>query len=204
MRPIARRTQEGVVLFIALVILVAMSLAGIALLRGVDTGTIIAGNIAFRQNTMFVGDIGVEAGRAWLQANLGTLNNDQPGSAYYATWGATTDLLGNDADPLTVPFDWQGQSQNVTAAPFTPPPGYEVRYVIHRLCEVAGDPSTDPAVAAKCMRSSGTGGSTSSGSKGAAGYGNYALSAPVASVFRITVRVAGPRNAISYVQATVF
>jgi hypothetical protein len=200
---LARRTQEGVVLFIALIILVAMSLAGIALLRGVDTGTVIAGNLAFRQNTMFVGDMGVEAARAWLQANAGGLNNDLPGNAYYATWGETTDLLGNDTDPLTNPYDWNG-AVTLAAAPFTPPSGYTIRYVIHRLCEVAGDPSTDPAVAAKCMRSSGAGGSTSTGSKGAAGYGNYALSSPVASVYRITVQVDGPRNARSYIQATVF
>ncbi len=198
------RAQQGVVLFIALIILVAMSLAGIALLRGVDTGTLIAGNLAFRQNTMFVGDMGVEAGRSWLQSNAGSLNNDQAGSAYYATWKEDTDLLGNDTDPATDPFDWDADSTLVTAAPFAPPSGYAIRYVIHRMCETTGDPSTDPAVAAKCMRSSGTGGSTSTGSKGAAGYGSYALSSPVASIYRITVQVTGPRNARSYIQATVF
>jgi hypothetical protein len=198
------RAQQGVVLFIALIILVAMSLAGIAPLRGVDTGTLIAGNLAFRQNTMFVGDMGVEAARSWLQGNSGILNSDQIGSAYYATWEDDTDLLGNDADAATTPFDWDTKSQNVTAAPFTPPSGYTVRYVIHRMCETTGDPSTDPAVAAKCMRSSGTGGGTSTGSKGAAGYGSYALSSPVASIYRVTVLVTGPRNARSYIQATVF
>lgn len=198
------RAQQGVVLFIALIILVAMSLAGIALLRGVDTGTLIAGNLAFRQNTMFIGDMGVEAARAWLQSNAGDLNDDEAGSAYYATWKDDTDLLGNDTDPATDPFDWAADSAVVTAAPFTPPSGYTIRYVIHRMCETTGDPSTDPAVAAKCMRSSGTGGSTSTGSKGAAGYGSYALSSPVAAIYRITVQVTGPRNARSYIQATVY
>lgn len=198
------QAQRGVVLFIALIILVAMSLAGIALMRGVDTGTVVAGNLAFRQNTMFVGDLGVEAARSWLQANAGSLNNNQTGSGYYATWGASTDLLGNDIDPTTTPFDWTASSVSVTAAPFAPPSGYVVRYVIHRLCETTGDPSTDPNVAASCMKSTAAGGSTSTGSKGAAGYGNYALSTPVAAVYRITVQVTGPRNARSYIQATVF
>lgn len=204
MRRAAMRAQQGVVLFIALIILVAMSLAGIALLRGVDTGTVIAGNLAFRQNTMFVGDMGVEAGRAWLQSNAGaTLDNDQAGSAYYATWGASTDLLGNDTDPTTTPFNWDTSSVEVTAGPFAPPSGYRLRYVIHRLCETTGDP-TDAGVATKCTRSTGAGGSTSTGSKGAANYGIYALSTPVAAIYRITVQVTGPRNALSYVQATVF
>ena len=46
MRP-SRRKQSGVVLFISLIILVAMSLAGIALIRSVDTSNLIAGNLAF-------------------------------------------------------------------------------------------------------------------------------------------------------------
>ena len=43
------RAQQGVILFIALIVLVAMSLAGIALMRSVDTNVLIAGNLAFRQ-----------------------------------------------------------------------------------------------------------------------------------------------------------
>jgi Tfp pilus assembly protein PilX len=198
----AARAQRGVVLFIALIILVAMSLAGIALMRGVDSGTVIAGNLAFRQNTMFVADLGVEAARAWLQANSGAgLNADQAGRAYYATWGTNTDLLGNDTDAATTPFNWTANGFEVTAAPFTPPTAYRVRYVIHRLCETVGDPS-DPA--AVCTKSAGAAATTSAGTKGAAVYGSYALSSPVAATYRITVQVTGPRNARSYVQATVF
>ena len=40
-----RMRQRGAVLFIALIVLVAMSLAGIALIRGVDTANLIAGVI---------------------------------------------------------------------------------------------------------------------------------------------------------------
>ena len=79
------RRQHGVVMFISLIILVAMTLAGIALMRSVDTGTIIAGNLAFRQNTTYVGDIGVEAARAWLTlpaTTAVTLWNDATGNAY--------------------------------------------------------------------------------------------------------------------------
>ena len=44
--------QRGVVLFIALIALVAMSLAAVALVRSVDTATIIAGNLAFKQSEL--------------------------------------------------------------------------------------------------------------------------------------------------------
>ena len=45
---IARR-QRGVVLFIALIAMVVLSLAGVALIRSVDTTGSVAGNIAFRE-----------------------------------------------------------------------------------------------------------------------------------------------------------
>jgi Tfp pilus assembly protein PilX len=205
MRRAAAHAQQGVVLFIALIILVAMSLAGIALMRGVDTGTIIAGNLAFRQGATFVADIGVEAARAYIQAAAGgTLHANQEAAGYYATWEPTVDLLGNDTDPSTNPFDWSTKSVTVTAAPYVPPTGYAVRYVIHRLCELPGDPAADPAVAVTCMKSAAAGGSTSNSSKGTANYGGYAISESVAAIYRITVQVTGPRNARSYVQTTVF
>ena len=47
--------QSGVVLFIALIVLVAMSLAGVALVRSVDTNLLIAGNLAFKQGDTCVG-----------------------------------------------------------------------------------------------------------------------------------------------------
>jgi Tfp pilus assembly protein PilX len=48
------------VLFIALIVLVAMTLAGIAIMRSVDTATLIAGNLAFKQGTVQSSDNGVE------------------------------------------------------------------------------------------------------------------------------------------------
>jgi Tfp pilus assembly protein PilX len=199
MRPAPRRAQKGVVLFIALIVLVAMSLAGIALMRSVDTGTIIAGNLAFRQTSTHAGDVGIEAARGWLMGSTASsLHNDQPANAYYATWQAGIDLLGTISG--TPDFDWVANARDVTTTTFTPPPaGYSARFVIHRLCEVVGDPS-----GAGCVRASGSATAASGGTKGAAVYGSYAISVPTASLYRITVRITGPRNTLSYVQAIVF
>ena len=78
-----RARQAGVVLMMALIVLVAMTLAGIALVRSVDTSNIIAGNLAFKQAATNSGDTGVEAAAAWLAANSAALNNDasRPGYA---------------------------------------------------------------------------------------------------------------------------
>jgi len=202
MRAVAARAQQGVVLFISLIILVAMTLAGIALMRSVDTGTIIAGNLAFRQNTTYVGDLGVESARAWLTnpaTTSATLWADSTGNGYYATWGATTDLLGNDTDPATTAYNWGTGTTSVAVA--GTPTGYTVRYVIHRLCATVGDPALGTAT---CVKAAGTAASGSAGTQGAASYGTYALGSPVAAVYRVTVQTTGPRNSRSYIQSVVF
>ena len=188
----SRRAQRGAILFIALIVLVAMSLAGLALMRGVDTGSLIASNLAFRQSATAAGDLGIEAGRNWLMANGGaTLYTDIPGSAYYSTFQTNVDLVGGDT--TKTPFDW-----STAASAGTDAAGNQVSYVIQRLCEIPGDPAS-----VSCIRAEGTTG-TSSGTHGAASYGGYAISAPTGAFYRITVRVTGPRNTVSFVQATVF
>jgi Tfp pilus assembly protein PilX len=197
----ARRAQRGVVLFIALIVLVAMSLAGVALIRSVDTGSVIAGNIAFRQTAMHVGDNGIEAARTWLLGQSSSdLYNDTPGitggTAYYANWAENLDLLGNKTTTASDNFDWS-TALNVTAP--APPAGYTVSYIIHRLCKSTGDPAS-----ITCVKLQGVVSSSASGTKGAAAFGTMAISVPSSATYRVTVRVVGPRNAVSYVQAVVY
>jgi type IV pilus assembly protein PilX len=193
-----RRAQQGVVLFVSLIILVAMTLAGIALMRSVDTNVLIAGNLAFRQaNTMYA-DTGVEAARAWLTANVASLNNNQPGGAlhYWANYQEGVNFLGTAA----VASDNYNWAQ--AAAVASPDPAYSISYVIHRLCGGTGAPSD---ASAKCMQASAGGGSGSSGlgTKGVVSYGVQALPGISTIYYRVTVRVSGPRNTLSYVQAIV-
>jgi large-conductance mechanosensitive channel len=54
------RRERGVVLFIALLVMVALSLAGIALIRSADTATIVAGNLAFKQAAAAAVDRSIE------------------------------------------------------------------------------------------------------------------------------------------------
>lgn len=197
----ARRAQRGVVLFIALIVLVAMSLAGIALIRSVDTGQVIAGNLAFRQAAMHVGDVGIEAARSWLLSQASTtLYDDNPGvsngTGYYATWADTLDLLGNKTATTSDDFNW-GSAINVTSP--APPAGYTASYVIHRLCKQTGDPAS-----ITCVKLQGVASSSESGTKGAAAFGQMAIAVPSITTYRVTVRVVGPRNAVSYVQAIVY
>lgn len=191
------RLQRGVILFIALIVLVAMSLAGIALMRSVDTNVLIAGNLAFRQGATMSADWGIEEARTWLNANKvgNTLHNDQAVATYYwANWQLGKDLIGVGASADD--YDWDdARNLGMDAA------GNEVRFVIHRMCTLAGSPTS---AAANCMKSS-VGGGTTGGegqSKGAADSGRPENMAGTGTVFyRVTVRVAGPRNTSSFVQA---
>ena len=65
-RPSRRHRQRGVVMFIALIVMVALSLAAIALVRSVDTTNAIVGNLSFRMASILPGNLGVEKAAAAL------------------------------------------------------------------------------------------------------------------------------------------
>lgn len=137
--------ERGVVLFVALIAMVVLSLAGIALLRSVDTSTSVAGNLAFRQASIAPINNAVErAANALFYAKTiaDPFNNDAPNN-YYAnvqpgesTAGIPAVLQGNA--PLTLPSGFQTSSDAA---------GNTVSWVIERMCEngYTGDP-LDPGI----------------------------------------------------------
>lgn len=193
---VPRKAQRGVILFVALIVLVAMTLTGIALIRSVDTNVLVAGNLAFRQGATAAADWGIEAARSYLKttlaANKAALDGDNPAAAYYATWQTGLDLVGTTASP----FGWSGSSQLVG----TDSAGNEVRYVLHRMCEASG---ATTAANANCVKASGSGGATGAdgSTKATVSYSALALPSSTVVYYRVTVRVLGPRNTLSFVQA---
>ena len=179
-----RKAQEGVVLFIALIVLVAMTMAGIAVMRSVDTNVLIAGNLAFRNAALSAADAGIESARNWLTVQpAGDLINDQlPG--YFANWQDTF-------NPTT--FDWAANSLVVG----TDANGNEIRYIVHRMCAE----SAKTVDGTDCFKiATGSAGST----KGGGSYGVTPLAGSASPYYRVTARVEGPRNTVSYVQAFVY
>jgi len=187
-----RARERGAVLFISLIVLVAMSLAGIALIRGVDTANLIAGNLAFKQNATHGGDWGVEQARAWLQTQSAAAlyNDDAVDKRYFAAMQTGLDFTATD--PSRPDFDWNNNSFDANLDPA----GNQVRYVIHRMCDIAGNPGS-----VNCVRT--TTGGTADSTKGGATYGGAALPSTSQIYYRITARVTGPRNTVSYVQVMV-
>ncbi|HLT25466.1 MAG TPA: hypothetical protein VK047_02125 [Zeimonas sp.] len=199
--------QRGVVLLIALIGLVAISLAGIALMRSVDAGLMVTGNLAFKQTAVHAGDAGTEAAIEWLEANVADLDSDVPAAGYYATWRAACDLTGaGSADPdddtaWNVGDPAQPGCGMVAAAVGADrlPDGYSAAYVINRMCNSEGLPNEPGVFCSAYQTTSGASGST----KGGASYGQMPLSGATQQYYRVTTRVVGPRNTESIVQAIV-
>lgn len=188
-RQSAPRRQQGLVLFIALVVLVAMTLAGTALLRQLGTGLGIIGNLSFKENATQAGDLGVEAARLWLRdpANLVLLTNTDATQGYYSNW---------DAGFAPQTFAWS----NATSSPeFTDGAGNTVRYVIHRLCNVPNLGVT--AALQRCVTRNVSG---SNSTKIGLDATTTPLSNTVQPYFRLTARATGPRNTMSFVQVIMY
>jgi Tfp pilus assembly protein PilX len=175
--------QQGAVLFIALIAMIAMMMGALALLRSVDSATGIAGNIGFRQQGVAVTDTAIEAATLWLAATP-NLDNDVPGTGYYATQDAG--ITNNDI--LTFKWDQSGlkmSDQN----------GYQLWYVIHRLCSATGMPQggTCSDSGERNVQASDTG-----ETQGLAGKSS------VTPMYRITARALGPRQSESIVQVITY
>ena len=210
------KRQQGVVLFIALIVIVAMALAGLALIRSVDTNVIVAGNIAFKQAATNSAEQGIEAARQWLIDHKSALSDDQvtpsavPPSAYYSNWQNTIDLTGTD--PTKADFNWDSNSAQLTAADAA---GNRIRYVIHRLCEDSNTTASS-TICTTVPSTTGGGGRAAGEYSGRRGYelagaarssggtgGTFNLASSIV-YYRVTVRVDGPRNTRSFVQALMY
>ncbi|HVK56085.1 MAG TPA: hypothetical protein VM532_13780 [Burkholderiales bacterium] len=186
-----RQKQEGLILMVALIVLVAMTLAGIALVRSVDTSNVIAGNLAFKRGTVQASEIALNTARSKFQTG-GVLfgdevrNLDNKTQNYSAVQLAVNnprgipDILVNKAT-----FDSQFTAPRIT----DPNTNEEMRYVIERLCTRSGPSAREFCALADQTSISGSDNKSI-----------LDLTSPV--LFRVTVRVDGPRNTVSFTQTT--
>ncbi|MDR6425674.1 Tfp pilus assembly protein PilV [Variovorax paradoxus] len=218
------RAQRGVSLLFALLALVALSLATLALVRSVDTGALVLGNIGFKQDATVAGDQAAREAIAWLKANAASLNSDAPASGYYASTKEFKADKTNDA-----PVDVTGQQQTVAnrklvdwsdeqdkkcsyaaAGSFgscdlksvkaaSVAGSNNVRYVIFRLCASEGNPNDD--INNSCAQPM-AGGSAASG-RGLIDYSTPRFSTTGGPYYRIVVRVLGARSTTGFTETIV-
>jgi len=196
-----RRRQRGVTLFIALIVLVAMTMAAVAMMRSVDTSTVVAGNIGFRQSAVNAADQGVQTAFAWLGATVTTpaITSDDAANGYSSSVGA-----GEAPDWYTNSASWVSAFTLPLTCPATGKVGVDcagnsVSYVIHRLCPVAScaPNATCGGVTNVCGQ---TLSSTAVSGEGVEQSAPNFFTTPPATHYRVTVRSTGPRASIAYVQ----
>ncbi|HTR57064.1 MAG TPA: hypothetical protein VMM27_02720 [Casimicrobiaceae bacterium] len=198
-----KSTQRGVVLFIALIVMVAMSLAGIALMRSVDTTSTVIGNLAFRQASILPANYAIEDAAAALFSDA-NFNNppriadvrvDTLAENYYATH---SQAAGWD-DVHGVPQPLQTKPPSTWPRLKLDDGDNQITYVIERMCNANATsvPADKSAAASWCdmMAPKQSPGTT---------INEGPLVGLVGQPFyRVTVRVDGPAgtNAVSFVQA---
>jgi len=201
--------QRGVVLFIALIVMVVMSLAAIALMRSVDTTTAVIGNLGFRQASILPANYAIEDAATALftdanippgVARIANATADDPTQNYYATHDPTA--AGWD-DKFGVPLPLQTALAANALGHQLPQDGAgnTITYVIERMCNPKAPAQTIPADNSPnrgwcdMMAPHQPPGCT---------INDPCPGADMKQVFyRVTVRVDGPKgtNAVSFVQA---
>jgi Tfp pilus assembly protein PilX len=198
----AHHRQKGMVLIIALLVLVAMTLASIGLMRSVDTSTLAISNMSLRQAAD-------EAALAAVLAEIRRIETvilNQSGGAVtlFENNGAGALALGHyyafiqaNENAKGIPLLLQNMSNTGVRVVGPDTFGHTERVMIERLCRAIG-PCTDAnclSIAANVSAIPGIWGLNESDL-------DFLLANPM-PLFRITARVDGPRNVVSYAQSIV-
>ena len=204
MRPATR--QRGVVLLFSLIALVVMLIAAVAMIRSFHTSLFMAGNIGFKRDMRNQSELAASKALAYFRdaTKLGTSANRANANTQ---WNYSARILSTDAQGIPdalqdanfatygIPNnDIQSADGSVT-----------VRYVIDRLCAGTGDETT--LGAASCVLANnptppGGGLLNLKSSDKAPLCPTCTSAAPQGVIYRLSVRVIGPRKTMSFFQST--
>jgi hypothetical protein len=212
-----RRGQAGASLLFALITLVALALAATALVRSVDTGAIVLGNLGSKKATSAATDRVTQEAVSWLatRGGDGALSVDRPNDGYYANYKPGYDFTGfegTDGARKLINWDVDGACSYATGGgvcdantrpsnKITVDSGIEGRFLITRLCTTSGEHINGPTNSCASPPKVGQAENTTRGEL------QYAQPRtgkrdPV-PFYRIVVRVVGPRNAVTYSETIV-
>jgi hypothetical protein len=173
------RAQRGVTMLVVLVLLSVMLLGGMAFARLTEVGTLASGNTAYREAAVQASEVGLNTVFERIRNDI--TNEESAASGWYWTAAQTTDA---DGIPQ-LDFD---NAPTITVG------AYQVAYVAERMC-VGAMPVADPL--RQCLvkqvpqkvRS--------------AVAGKEELDPPNSRQFRVTIRVTGPKDTRTWVQALI-
>jgi hypothetical protein len=186
-----------VVLIFSLIVLLILAIGAVALLRSVNSSLLSAGNLAFHRDLVNQGEQAVSTVMTEFKTNGPPLSGapttaDLPAANYKSTvlptnaQGVPLALLDDTAGPngfLSVGVAANDIIPNATSQ-------VTIRYVIDRLCTLTGTASSPNCVQSTALPTGGTANH------------NTAVAPPSATVYRVSVRVTGPRNTQAFLQTT--
>jgi hypothetical protein len=192
--------QRGVVLLFCLVILVILLAGGVAVMRSMNSSLFSAGNLAFKRDLVNQGELAVsKAMQAFKTGGLATSTltaNSVPAENYSAVQLKVNEKLGIP-DVLLKKTGLTGK--DITNADFTPTGGaitgaggVTVYYVIDRMCNASGSFAT--------LGNSGCVSATTQVGGGTAGVAKPDLPPP--AIYRLSIRVDGPRDTQVFLQSS--
>jgi len=200
----SRRGQGGIIMVVTLIALAVLLLGGVALMRSSDTSSALAGQIGFRRDLKNQGERAMSMALTSLKSGAlsasATRLTNRASSNYSAVQLEANDngipkvLLKSDAD-----FKAAGYTINIVDADSSAgnsTSGVKARYVIDRLC-LAADTTAD----ASCGKTNVV--VSNSGQDHNAQQLSVTFRSTSLVIYRITVRVDGPRGTQAFFQSSV-
>ena len=187
----SRRQQRGAVLLFAMIALVILLIGTVALMRSMNTSLFTAGNFGFKRDLTNQGERAIATVLDLVQTGALGTQTSRENSAKARNYSASILPTNGDGIPLALLSDAAFAAVGVAGNDISPADmGVTVRYVIDRLCIAAGPASPD-----SCSVPSPPPQGVSSGSKDDA-------ELPVQFIYRVSIRVDGPRRTQSFFQST--
>lgn len=184
------KRHNGFVLLVSLIMMIVMTLGALAMVRSLNSATLIAGNLGFRVAALNSADSGLEAATNWLQINMAMLADDDANQGYYSAGIGFNPAAGQTWDAY-----WKGALAAQAIALPQDAMGNTTSYVVHRMCTFPGNPGGgNPCSFAPISLSN-------IGEQPGKELYNPDLNPPPQVYYRITARVQGPRNSSAYTQA---
>jgi hypothetical protein len=177
------------VMILAMIALVLLMIGAAALIRTLDASSLLVGNVAFRRDLTNRAEAGIASARAVLAG--GALGDEASRAADNAAFHyfASRQANGSGGVPAVL-LDASAYDKQFNA-PVASSDGIVLRWVVDRQCAAAGAFTADACDTVVATTAD------------AGGAGN---GIPVAGskrpVYRVSVRVTGPRNTEAFYQAT--
>lgn len=200
-----RPQQRGVVLLFSLIALVIMLIVATALVRSFNNSLFTAGNIGFKRDLQNQSELAVDKVLREFRTGGTLATSASRGAALKASNYSETMLPTNaqgipDALQTDTAFATYGEASNDIVPADA---GVKIRYVIDRLCATTGDETTLGADTCRLADNATQPGTSESNWQGADRTINGKRGAvPQGVVYRMSIRVSGPRNTQSFFQST--